>query len=103
MTVAVGLVVLASVDYFKTHRNAGEFYALLFLARWQISFVAASGNLAMIFIGLEFLTLTTAVSGLLSAGRPQVDEAAIKFFLFSVLSGGVAVWTLFPLRVNRSL
>ena len=58
---AVALVVLSSIDYFKTHRNTGEFYALLLLAAAAIMLVASSTNLVMMFLSLEFLTLTTAV------------------------------------------
>ena len=49
VALAVGIVVLTSVDYFKTHRNAGEFYALLLLAALAIVLVASSTKLVMIF------------------------------------------------------
>ena len=92
--VAVGLVALSAVDYFKSHRNSGEFYALLLLAAVSVMLVAASTNLIMIFLSLEFLTLTTAVLVCYLYDNQKSTEAAIKFFLFSVLSAAVLLYGL---------
>jgi proton-translocating NADH-quinone oxidoreductase chain N len=92
--VTVGLVVLSAIDYFKTHRNAGEFYVLLLLAAVAIMLVASSTNLIMIFLSLEFLTLVTAVLVCYLYDNQKSTEAAIKFFLFSVLSAAVLLYGL---------
>lgn len=94
VALSIGLIVLSSVDYFKTHRNAGEFYALLLLAAVAIIVVASSTNLVMIFISLELLTLTTAVLVCFLYNDPRSTEAAIKFFLFSVLSAALLLYGL---------
>ncbi len=91
---AVGLVALSAVDYFKSHRNAGEFYALLLLSAVAVMLVASSTNLIMIFLSLEFLTLTTAVLVCYLYDNQKSTEAAIKFFLFSVLSAAVLLYGL---------
>jgi len=93
-SLAVALVALSAVDYFKTHRNAGEFYALLLLAALAIMLVAASTNLVMIFLSLEFLTLATAVLVCYLYDNTKSTEAAIKFFLFSIISAAVLLYGL---------
>ena len=90
----VGLVALSAVDYFKAHRNAGEFYALLLLAALAIVLVASSTNLVMIFLSLEFLTLTTAVLVCYLYDNAKSTEAAIKFFLFSIISAAALLYGL---------
>lgn len=90
----VGLVALSAVDYFKSHRNAGEFYALLLLAAVSIMLVASSTNLIMIFLSVEFLTLTTAVLVCYLYDNPKSTEAAIKFFLFGILSAAALLYGL---------
>ncbi len=92
--VAVALVALSAVDYFKTHRNAGEFYALLLLAAVAVILVASSTNMIMIFLSLEFLTLTTAVLVCYLYDNQKSTEAAIKFFLFSILSAAALLYGL---------
>jgi proton-translocating NADH-quinone oxidoreductase chain N len=85
---------MSSVDYFETHRNAGEFYALLLLAALAIVLVASATNLVMIFVSLEFLTLTTAILVCYLLDNAKSTEAAIKFFLFSVLSAAALLYGL---------
>jgi len=91
---AVGLVILTSVDYFREHRNAGEFYALLLFAALAISLIASSTNLIMIFLSLEFLSLGTAVLVCYLLDNQKSTEAAIKFFLFSVISAASLLYGL---------
>lgn len=94
VALAVGLVVLSSIDYFLKHRNAGEFYAFLLLAALAITLVASSTNLLMIFVSLEFLTLTTAILVCYLLDNPKSTEAAIKFFLFSIISAAALLYGL---------
>jgi proton-translocating NADH-quinone oxidoreductase chain N len=94
VALAVGFVILSSVDYLQSHRNAGEFYGLLLLASAAIIVVASSTNLIMIFLSLEALTLTTAVLVCYLYDNPKSTEAAIKFFLFSVLSAAALLYGL---------
>lgn len=91
---SVALVALSSVDYFRTHRNAGEFYAFLLLATLAIVLVAASTNLIMIFVSLEFLTLATSVLVCYLYDNTKSTEAAIKYFLFSIISAAVLLYGL---------
>lgn len=91
---SVILVALSAVDYFRAHRNAGEFYAFLLLAALAITLVAASTNLVMIFLTLELLTLATAVLVCYLYDNARSTEAAIKFFLFSIISAAVLLYGL---------
>jgi len=91
---SVLLVVLLSIDYLRGHPHAGEFYSLLLFAALSISLIAASTNLVMIFLSLEFLSLTTTVLVCYLLDNPRSTEAAIKFFIFSVVSAAVLLYGL---------
>lgn len=91
---SVALVILTSIDYFKQRGGAGEFYALLLFAALGIVLVASSTNLVMIFLSFEFLSLSTAVLVCFLFGNARSTEGALKFFLFSVLSGAVLLYGL---------
>jgi len=79
-TVAVALVVLSSVDYMRGRRHAGEFYAFLLFATVAITVAAAATNLVMIYLALEFLSLTSAVLVCYRLDDPKSTEAALKYF-----------------------
>ena len=91
-TVAVALVVLSSVDYMRGRRHAGEFYAFLLFATVAITVAAAATNLVMIYLALEFLSLTSAVLVCYRLDDPKSTEAALKYFLFGVVASAVLLY-----------
>jgi proton-translocating NADH-quinone oxidoreductase chain N len=91
-TVAVSLVVLSSVDYMRGRPHAGEFYAFLLFATSAITLAAAATNLLMIYVALEFLSLTSVVLVCLRLDNPKSTEAALKYFLFGVVASALLLY-----------
>jgi len=57
-----GLVILSSIAFMKTKTPyRGEFYALLLFATLAMSLMAGASDLIMIYLSLEFLSLTSYV------------------------------------------
>jgi NADH-quinone oxidoreductase subunit N len=93
LAVAV-IVILISADYLDTNtRNAqGEFYFLLLSSFLGMLLMASARDLIMLFVALELVS----APGFLVAGFKKRDarsnEAAIKFFLFGVLSTAIMLF-----------
>jgi NADH-quinone oxidoreductase subunit N len=93
LAVAV-IVILISADYLDTNtRNAqGEFYFLLLSSFLGMLLMASARDLIMLFVSLELVS----APGFLVAGFKKRDarsnEAAIKFFLFGVLSTAIMLF-----------
>jgi NADH-quinone oxidoreductase subunit N len=81
--VAMGLVILASDVYIRTHsRYQGEFYALLLFSTLTICLLGGATNLIMIFLAFDFLSITSYIlTGYLRDDR-RSTEAAIKYFIY---------------------
>jgi proton-translocating NADH-quinone oxidoreductase chain N len=91
--VSTAMVMLLAVDYFRRidfHR--GEFYALLVFATLAITSLAASTDLIMIYVSLEFLSITSYILVGYLKRDPKSSEAAIKYFLFGAVSGAVMLY-----------
>jgi NADH-quinone oxidoreductase subunit N len=91
-TVAVSLVVLSSIDYMRGKPHAGEFYAFLLFATAAVCLAAGATNLIMIYLALEFLSLTSAVMVCYKLDDPKSTEAALKYFLFGVMASAVLLY-----------
>ena len=91
-TVAVSLVVLSSIDYMRGKPHAGEFYAFLLFATAAVCLAAGATNLIMVYLALEFLSLTSAVLVCYKLDDPKSTEAALKYFLFSVVASAVLLY-----------
>jgi NADH-quinone oxidoreductase subunit N len=91
-TVAVSLVVLSSIDYMRGKPHAGEFYAFLLFATAAVCLAAGATNLVMIYLALEFLSLTSAVMVCYKLDDPKSTEAALKYFLFGVMASAVLLY-----------
>jgi NADH-quinone oxidoreductase subunit N len=93
--VAVGAVlVLMSVTYLNevVRRTQGEFYFLLLTSILGMLVMPSARDLLVLFLALE----TVSVPGFIIAGFKKQDErsneAAVKFFLFGVLSSAVMLF-----------
>ncbi|MFN2613509.1 MAG: NADH-quinone oxidoreductase subunit N [Actinomycetota bacterium] len=89
-----GIIILVSADYLDEHVRSmqGEFYFLLLTSLLGMLIMPSAGDLIALFVALE----TVSVPGFLIAGFRKPDqrgnEAAIKFFLFGVLSSAVMLF-----------
>jgi proton-translocating NADH-quinone oxidoreductase chain N len=88
-----GIIVLfASFDYMRGRKYAGEFYGLFLLAIVSVIMLAASTNLLMIFLSLEFLSIVSYIlTGFLRENKKS-NEAALKYFLFGSITSAVMLY-----------
>jgi NADH-quinone oxidoreductase subunit N len=89
----VALVGLSAVDYLKTHTPfRGEFFALTLLAGLSLMLLSSATNLVMIYLSLEFLSITSYILTGYLRQDARSTEAAIKYFLYGALASGVMLY-----------
>ncbi len=90
----IGLIVLAiSFHYFRAGRYyQGEYYFLLLCGLLGAMTMASSRDLVSIFIAIELISIPGFVMTALRKGDAKSNEAALKFFLFGVLSSAVMLY-----------
>ncbi len=90
---ASGLVILASMEYMKARtRYRSEFYGLLLLATLAMSLMAASTNLIMIYLSIEFMSLTSYVLVGYFRDDPRSTEGGLKYFLFGAITSALMLY-----------
>ena len=90
----IGLIVLAlSFDYFRDGDFAqGEYYFLLLCGLLGALVMSSSRDLVSIFIAIELISIPGFVMTALRKRDVKSNEAALKFFLFGVLSSAVMLY-----------
>jgi len=90
---AVGFIAaLSAVKYISEDRNQGEFYSLLTLSVVGMMLVAAAIDLLTIFVGLALTALAGASITAFRKKDRTASEAAMKFYIISALSAGLALY-----------
>jgi len=91
---ALVVVLLLSFPLFDERERvpSGEFLALLLMSVSGMLVVAAGRDLLTLLIGLEVVSLPAFVLVGLRRGDPRGVEAALKFFIFSVVSTALTVY-----------
>jgi proton-translocating NADH-quinone oxidoreductase chain N len=90
---AAGLVVLASMEYMKARtRYRGEFYGLLLLAALAMTLMASSTNLIMIYLSIEFMSLTSYVLVGYFRDDAKSSEGGLKYFLFGAVTSSLMLY-----------
>jgi len=95
VTALVGmvLVVLYSIDYIKLvgeHRS--EYYAFLLAVALAIVIAVSANDLLMVYLGMEFLSITSYVLVGFLRGDKRSSEAAIKYFLYGAVASAVMLY-----------
>ncbi|MBI2524379.1 MAG: NADH-quinone oxidoreductase subunit N [Candidatus Rokubacteria bacterium] len=86
---ATGLVLLLSLDYLRRQgMESGEFYILVLFAAVGMMLMAAAGDLIVVFLGLEIMSLSLYVLAGWFVGRLEAGEAAMKYFLLGAFASG---------------
>ena len=86
-------VVLMSLSYATETRLPGaEYYSLILFAALGMMLMAAAGDLIIIFIGLETMSIAIYVLAGLKRSDPRSNEAAIKYFLLGAFSTGFLLY-----------
>ncbi|MFQ6000992.1 MAG: NADH-quinone oxidoreductase subunit N [Anaerolineae bacterium] len=88
-----GLVILSSIAFMKEKTPyRGEFYGLLLLATLAITLLVGASDLVMIYLSLEFLSLTSYVLVGYLRGDPKSSEGGIKYFLYGAVTSAVMLY-----------
>jgi NADH-quinone oxidoreductase subunit N len=87
------LVGLSAVEYVEKYTPfKGEFYSLTLFAGLSLMFLSSATNLVLIFLALEFLSITSYIlTGYLRQDQ-RSTEAAMKYFLYGSLASGVMLY-----------
>jgi NADH-quinone oxidoreductase subunit N len=90
----LGLVAIAQAyDYLRWREIArGEYYALIMFSMSGMMLMALAGDLIVVFVSLELLSIPLYV--LAGFARPKVDseESAMKYFLLGAFASGFVVY-----------
>jgi len=80
-------------DYLKrTGLERGEYYSLLLFVISGMMMMAHSGDLIMLFIGLETLSIPLYVMAGLARPKAESEEAALKYFLLGAFASSFEVY-----------
>ncbi|HLE78623.1 MAG TPA: NADH-quinone oxidoreductase subunit N [bacterium] len=81
------LAVVLSGEYVqRTRLESGEYYALLLVSALGAMLMAASGDLLMVFLGLETLSIPLYVLAAFARSDVRSQEAGMKYFLLGAFS-----------------
>ena len=86
---ATGLVILLSMDYIRrAGQEAGEFYILVLLSALGMMLMASAGDLIIVFLGLEMMSIALYVLTGFFRHRLEAGEASLKYFLMGAFASG---------------
>ena len=89
-TVATALVILSAMDAVGPQtRFEGEFYALLVFTALGLVLMAASADIILLALSMEYVSLPSYVLAGYLKGNPKSNEAGIKYFLFGATASAV--------------
>lgn len=90
----IDLTILVSLNYqqFFEKLNSGEYYALILFSGVGMIFMATAGNLILLFVALE--TMSIAVYALTGFHKDQLKsgEAALKYFLLGAFGSAFLLY-----------
>lgn len=91
--IAVALVILTAVPYLRGRTPyGGEFYALLLVTGLAICLAVSAANLVLIYLSMEFLSITSYVLAGYLRHDKKSGEAALKYFLYGATASAVMLY-----------
>ncbi len=89
----IALVILTAAPYLRGRTPyGGEFYAFLLITGLAISLAVSAVNLVLIYLSIEFLSITSYVlAGYLREDKKS-GEAALKYFLYGATASAVMLY-----------
>ena len=91
--VVSALTILVSMVWVKTEDlPAGEFHCLLMFATAGMMFMASGGDLVIIFLGLEILSIATYVMAGFRRTDVRSNESSLKYFILGSLSSAFLLY-----------
>ena len=85
---ALTVLTLLLADSIRFTEHIGEYLSLILFATVAMMFLVSTQSLLLIFIALEFLSLSLYLLTGFDKQRRQSSEAALKYFLFGGMSAG---------------
>jgi NADH-quinone oxidoreductase subunit N len=83
------LTVFISSDYLRYRKNYdGEFYSLILFATFGMMLMSGAGDLIILFIGLEIMSICLYVLAGFFRGNILANEASLKYFLMGAFASG---------------
>lgn len=87
------LGILVAYDYLeRTGMQRGEYYTLLLLSAAGVMFMGSAGDLVMVFIALELLSIPLYILSAFRRPQPESEESGMKYFLLGAFSSGFLVY-----------
>jgi NADH-quinone oxidoreductase subunit N len=84
---ASALAVLLSIDYLRRNGiESGEYYALVLFSTCGMMLLASAGDLLVVFLGIELMSLSLYVLAGLFKARLASGEASMKYFLLGAFA-----------------
>jgi NADH-quinone oxidoreductase subunit N len=90
LVVAILILLLVDSGRFTTH--VGEYCALMLFATTAMMLLVSTQNLLVIFITIEFLSLSLYILTAFDKQSRQSAEAGLKYFLFGGMSAGILLF-----------
>jgi NADH-quinone oxidoreductase subunit N len=91
--IAAMFTVMMSLDYAPENRISGaEYYSLLLFSTLGMMLMATAGDLIVIFLGLETMSIAVYVLAGIMRRDSRSNEAAIKYFLLGAFSTGFLLY-----------
>ena len=88
-----GLTVLVSFDYLERERLlAPEYYALLLFATLGMMLMVGAGDLMVVFLGLELMSVAVYALAGINRHSAAAAEAALKYFLLGAFASGFLLY-----------
>jgi NADH-quinone oxidoreductase subunit N len=92
-TFGAAIVSMLSVDYLRKYDSYfGEFYILLQASVLGMMLMAGAGDLFMIFLGLELMSICFYTLAGINRKRLTANEASLKYFLLGAFATGFIVY-----------
>lgn len=90
---AAALIVLLSMDYLRLHGvESGEVYALVLFSTAGMLLLASAGDLIVVFLAIELMSLSLYVLAGLFKLRREAGEASMKYFLLGVFASAFLLY-----------
>ena len=90
---AAALVVMLSMDYLgRTGSESGEYYALVLFSTAGMMLMASAGDLVVVFLSLELMSLSLYVLAGLFKTRLTSGEASMKYFLLGAFASSFLLY-----------
>jgi NADH-quinone oxidoreductase subunit N len=87
------LTVVLSKPYLERHRiHHGEYYALILFAVIGMILMAIAGDLIVLFLGLELMSISLYVLAGFMRRRMKSNESALKYFLLGAFATGFLLY-----------